>query len=143
MTTTSKSPSIPNPTPLRPKDESPEDKGEANAPCLCLCLCLCLPKGPKHPSFPTPGLTSRGHPCRPDPGSGNDNGGGGHSGSKRPPAGGDPGDHSDLDNDPGPGHNPEMDREGDSPPPCHSAMPAGYDWSQLDMFSWDPNPTHI
>jgi hypothetical protein len=31
----------------------------------------------------------------------------------------------------------------DSPPLCCSAMPAGYDWSQLDMSGWDPNPSCI
>jgi hypothetical protein len=92
---------------------------------------------------------SRGHPHRPDPGSSNNDGGGGGGGGgsssdgRRPPAGGDPGDDSDLDDNPGPGHTLEMDREGDSPPLHHSAMPAGYDWSQLDMSGWDPNPSYI
>jgi hypothetical protein len=48
--------------------------------------------GPKCPSFPTPGPTSRGHPHKPDPGGGDDNEGGGSGGGRRPPAGGDPGD---------------------------------------------------
>jgi hypothetical protein len=78
---------------------------------------------------------------RPDPGGSDDNGGGGSG--RRPPAGGDPGDDSDLDDNPGPNHNPETNREGDSPPLGHSATPAGYDWSQLDMFGWDPNPKCI
>jgi hypothetical protein len=107
MTTMSEIPSMPNPnpTPLRPKDNSPEDKGESKH-----FLPMPTRNGPKHSSFPTPGPTSRGHPCRPDPGGSDDNGGGSSGGGRRPPAGG------DLDNNPG--HNLETDREGDSPPLC-------------------------
>jgi hypothetical protein len=42
-----------------------------------------------------------------------------------------------------PDNNLETDREGESPPLGHSATPAGYDWSQLDMSGWDPNPKRI
>jgi hypothetical protein len=140
-TTTSESLSTPNPTPPRPKDESPEDEKESkHSPPTPT-----PPKrsGPKRSPFPTPGPTSRGHARRPDPGGGDDNGGGGGGGGRRPPAGGDPGDDSDPDDSPGPDHNPETDREGESPPPGRSATPAGYDWSQLDMSGWDPNPKRI
>jgi hypothetical protein len=135
MTTTSESPSTPNPTPPRPKDESPEDKKESkNSPPTPT-----PPKrsGPKRSPFPTPGPTSRGHARRPDPGGGDDNGGGGGGSGRRPPAGGDPGDDSDPDD------NLETDREGESPPLGRSATPARYDWSQLDMSGWDPNPKRI
>jgi hypothetical protein len=137
-TTTSESPSTPNPTPPRPKDESPEDEKESkHSPPTPT-----PPKrsGPKCSPFPTPGPTSRGHARRPDPGGGDDNGGGG---GRRPPAGGDPGNDSDPDDNPGPDHNLEMDREGESPPLGRSTTPAGYDWSQLDMSGWDPNPKCI
>jgi hypothetical protein len=60
----SKSPSTPHPEPesSQPKDESPKDKKESKH----------LPptptppgrNGPKHPTFPNPGPTSRGHPRR-------------------------------------------------------------------------------
>jgi hypothetical protein len=133
-----------NPTPSWPKDESPENEEESkHSPPMPT-----PPKrsGPKCPPFPTTGPTSRGHPHRPVPGGSDDNGGGGggSGGSgRRPPAGGDPGNNSDPDDNPGPDHNLEMDREGDSPPLGCSATPAGYNWSQLDMSGWDPNPTHI
>jgi hypothetical protein len=134
----SESPSIPNPKPgpSRPKDEK-ESKNSPPTP---------MPpgrNGPKCPPFPNPGPTSRGHPRWPDPGGSNDNDSGGGGGSRRLPAGGDPGDNSDPDDNPGLDNNPEMDREGDSPSLGCSAMPAGYDWSQLDMSAWDPNPKCI
>jgi hypothetical protein len=72
-----------------------------------------------------------------DPGGGDDNDSGGGGGGRRPPARG------DLDDNPGLDNNPETDREGDSPPLGCSATPAGYDWSQLDMSGWDPNPKRI
>jgi hypothetical protein len=129
-TTMSESPSMSNsnPTRLQPKDESPEDEKESK----CSPPMPTPPKrsGPKYSPFPTPRPTFRGHPCRPDPGG---SGGGG----RRPPAGGDP------DDNPGPDHNLETDREGDSPLLGRSAIPAGYNWSQLDMSGWDPNPKCI
>jgi hypothetical protein len=134
----SKSPSTLNPEPesSRPKDEQ-ESKHSPPTP---------TPPGRNEPTrhtFPNPRPTSRGHPRWPDPGGSDDDDGGGSGGGRRPPAGGDPGDDSDLDDNPGLGHNPKTDREGDSPPLGHSATPAGYNWSQLDMSGWDPNPKRI
>jgi hypothetical protein len=120
-TTPSKSPPTPNPKPgpLQPKDEK-ESKHSPPTP---------TPPGrnrPKCPPFPNPGPTSRGHPHQPDPGGSDDDDGGGGGGGRRPPAREDPGDDSDLDDNRGLDHNPETDREGDSPPLGHSTTPAGY-----------------
>jgi hypothetical protein len=76
-TTPSESPSTPHPEPesSRPKDEK-ESKHSPPTP---------TPPGrnrPKCPTFPNPGPTSRGHPCRPDPGGSNDDDSGGGGGSR-------------------------------------------------------------